>query len=275
MTVKIAMMLALAAAFVFTLIYFKRKKDLEQSTHLKDIKIQTTEKVEPAKVDVIKPAAVSKVTPPSAVVEAESDSGTLGETILKRHHLSQIRQMVMATTFPQPTDSMLSRHYDEMIDAKAEDCLADEVKMARLIADYDAYLNTELTAKKSPVVAVENTSEISDAEEEPMLKRHHLHHVRVMLAATTFPRPTDSALSRHYDEMIDTKAEDCLNDEVKMARLMADYAASQNNQAVEENSVLESTSHQAMVTESQMAIPEDSMLRRHYLTHLQTNLEKN
>jgi hypothetical protein len=46
--------------------------------------------------------------------------------------------MLIATTFPSPTDSALSRHYDEMIDAKAEDCLDNEEKMARLVAEYEA-----------------------------------------------------------------------------------------------------------------------------------------
>lgn len=271
MTVKIAIMLIFAAAFVFALMYFKRKKGLDTPINLKNSDIQPNiNKVESQKVNTTKSDTTPTIenTAQPTVLEAEGNSGILGEAILKRHHLSNIRQMVIATTFPQPTDSVLSRHYDEMIDAKAEDCLADETKMARLVAEYGAYLNLEFSPETSPTE--DNSTKAFD--EEHMLKRHYLNHARLMVVATTFPRPTDSVLSRHYDEMIDAKAEECLADEAKMARLIADYEATQS---VEESEVFAQIGSQATVAgQSQTAIPEDSMLRRHYLTNLQASLEK-
>ena len=164
--------------------------------------------------------------------------------------------MLEATTFPRPTDSVLSRHYDDMIDAKAEDCLADESKMARLIAEYEASQRQEAA------------EEIFD--EEPMLRRHHLHQIRIMLEAITFPRPEDSTLSRHYDEMIDAKAEDCLVDESKMERLLAEYEAYEQVQVVNE-SVAEAAGFKIKPC---VCVPEDSTLRRHFLTQLQADIEK-
>lgn len=291
MTVKLAIMLTLAGVFVFALIYLKRKKALGQPTDLKnsDSKINTSKAAETPKVDAPKPEIkaaentavnaavqttaakiiaepVQKTASPVTESRAEILDAFNEEPMLKRHHLHNVRLMLEATTFPRPTDSALSRHYDEMIEAKAEACLEDEAKMARLIADYEACQNTDAAA-----LDVSEITEMSaeDFADEPMLKRHYLHNIRLMLAATTFPHPTDSVLSRHYEEMIDAKAEACLEDEAKLARLIADYeAAEQQAQNEEQDST-------PILQHKHVNIPEDSALRRHYLGILRANIEKN
>ena len=74
-------------------------------------------------------------------------------------------------------------------------------------------------APKKPETPITPAAHSDDIVEEAMLKRHHLHHLRQMLEATTFPRPEDSVLARHYDEMIDAKAEEYLNDEGKISQI--------------------------------------------------------
>lgn len=218
---------------------------------------------EPVKTEPA-PVVVQKITESVAEI---SPATVAEEPMLNRHHLHNIRVMLEATTFPRPTDSMLKRHYDEMIDAKADDCLNCEVKMACLIADYEALQTPENDAAIA--------EEIIEAEQEAMLKRHHLHHIRVMLEATTFPRPADSALSRHYDEMIDAKAEDCLTCEAKMARLLAEYEAYEKAQSAE--AVKEAVVVKTAVSEAKphMVVPQDSTLRRHFLTQLRIAIENN
>jgi hypothetical protein len=198
------------------------------------------------------------VEPVSAVVMESATEELDEQPMLKRHHLHNVRMMLIATTFPEPTDSMLNRHYDEMIDAKAEDCLTDENKMQRLVAEFEAL-------QESPAPLAEKTS-VEVFDEEPILKRHHLHNIRVMLMETTFPEPTDSMLSRHYDEMIDAKAEECLENESKLARLIANYEGGQTANVKE--------TAQAVAKVKRSCAPEDSMLKRHFLSRLRAEIEK-
>ncbi len=201
---------------------------------------------------------------PAPVVAQAREQLSPQEQALRQQQLQDIQQMLLATTSPRPTDSALSRHFDAMIVAKAEDCLECATKMAQLKADYAACQNAASTLAASST---------ESCNEEPMLKRHHLHNVRMMVVATTFPRPTDSMLSRHYDEMIDAKAEDCLENEAKMARLLAEYEEYEKAQVSKKTPA----AAKAVVSESKRGciVPEDSMLRRHFLTNLRATIEKN
>lgn len=157
MIVKITLFLIFAVVVAAIAYYLNRKKASHQ-LQSQPSKLENTQKqtnnpkiLETPKVDeppkpvasiaqTVETPVIDQVTE-LTVLETEIDSDLLEQSILQRHHLSHIRQMLIATMFPQPTDSALSRHYDEMIDAKAEDCLADETKMAKLTADYEALQN--------------------------------------------------------------------------------------------------------------------------------------
>lgn len=255
---------------------FKHEKNTTESAQKKNDPTQTTASTPPqgqsttqpvssSAAEVVTSAAMkeeSKPEPTPVVVQARVQLSPQ-EQALRQQQLQDIQQMLIATTAPRPTDSTLSRHYDAMIVAKAEDCLENTAKIAQLKADYAACQNAACTQAASSTEA---------CDEEPMLKRHHLHNVRMMVVATTFPRPTDSMLSRHYDEMIDAKAEDCLADEGKMARLLADYEEYEKAQAAGKAPA----AVKSVASESKRCIvPEDSMLRRHFLTHLRATIEKN
>lgn len=174
------------------------------------------EKIVPSKVEPPKKVVVEPVAPP---IEQEITEDTLENddeevSMLDRHHLSNIRMMLAQTSHPCPTDSALSRHYDEMIDEVAKKYLADEALMTQLVEAYEKVVDTQ--------DSLENVEEASESGDDSILKRHQLSNIRMMLAHTSHPRPTDSALSRHYDAMIDHEAEKYL-DEVNMEKLFQAY----------------------------------------------------
>jgi hypothetical protein len=257
---------SLVAALLF---YFKGKKTATDVTQAHENKPQAEVNPSPPPKQHPTEAVVVNDLPEQEVVpvisqpvpaEVEIDSGILGECILKRHHLSNIRQMLIALS-PQPTDSVLSRHYEEMIDVKAEECFENEEKLARLVAEYEALQSSE-NAEENSIAETESSIAARGCDEEPMLHRHQMSRVRIMVEATTFPRPTDSALNRHYDETIDAQAVACLENEEKLARLVAEYEALQSSENADENSVAE--------TESSIAAcgcDEEPMLKRHHLNN--------
>jgi hypothetical protein len=120
--------------------------------------------------------------------------------------------MLEATTFPRPTDSALSRHYDEVIDAKAEECLTNEHKMARLEADYAVFKHSQHTTPDvvTDTVVIPNMQHHT-IPEDSMLRRHFLTELRAMIEKNKGAYPTDSTLHRHYTAMINAELENTLN----------------------------------------------------------------
>lgn len=111
--------------------------------------------------------------------------------------------------------------------------------------------------------------------EDSMLRRHYLTHVRTMLSVVS-AQSTDATFS--------VQLERCLNDAQAMQQLLADYAQSKKIVATPAASAPQ-VQHPAPETieavepiivepkasthcQCQHRLPEDSLLRRHYLTEL-------
>jgi len=212
---------------VLTLLYLKstraeRKRldvlrEAQKNQSLKqEASPDSTEKTVPSEVETIKEAPVKPVVPPveSQITENTLENDDEEMSMLDRHHLSNIRMMLAHTSHPCPTDSALSRHYEEMIDEVAKKYLADEALMTQLVEAYEKVVDTQ--------DSLENEEEASEPGDDSILKRHQLSNIRMMLAHTSHPRPTDSALARHYDAMIDSEAEKYL-DEAQMEKLFQTY----------------------------------------------------
>lgn len=142
--------------------------------------------------------------------------------------------------------------------------------------------------ENKPVVA-KQTHQLENnlLPQDSMLKRHYLTNLRAIITSLSPQPPTDSALSRHYNTQIAAKIEQCLNNEQAVAQLISQYELSKtttpapivkvpeaiiepllNTETASENEVLVP---QAKISK----IPNDSMLRRHYLTHLYTQVAAN
>jgi hypothetical protein len=114
--------------------------------------------------------------------------------------------------------------------------------------------------------------------QDSMLRRHYLTNLLAMIESLKFPHPTDSVLSRHYDAMIIAEMGQCLSDEAAMERLVCNYEEHKKTLA-QHNQIPEAVPEpwiepiKAGINQQKPRLPEDSMLRRHYLTHLRALVE--
>ncbi|MDD1609443.1 MAG: hypothetical protein LUO95_02205 [Methylococcaceae bacterium] len=144
-----------------------------------------------------------------------------------------------------------------------------------------------LAQASSHKVTVSSETSNKNLPQDSMLKRHYLTHLRAMIISLSPPRPTDSALSRHYDTQIAAKIEQCLNDDSAMEQLIFHYEHDKKTparpvvkepQPIIASSPKPETSDETAVLVEQInvsSLPEDSMLRRHYLTHLHAQAAAN
>ncbi len=105
--------------------------------------------------------------------------------------------------------------------------------------------------------------------EDVTLRRHYLSNVNSMLQLI-FPQPTESTLKRHYAGMIESKTTACANDSAKMQALVNAYYAKKSSPIIVTTASVESPA--LVITTTISTIPEDSTLRRHYITQMKANI---
>ncbi|WP_036300174.1 hypothetical protein [Methylomarinum vadi] len=96
--------------------------------------------------------------------------------------------------------------------------------------------------------------------QDSSLKRHYLSKLMAEVESSFGPRPTDSALKRHHDTML--KAE--------FVRRLEGVSA---EPAAKPTAVVAKAAEAVAAQSPVMAIPEDSMLRRHFLSQLRREIE--
>jgi len=157
----------------------------------------------------------------------------------------------------------------------------------------------EPTVKPKTSSTVIPTQQIrnNNAPQDSTLKRHFLTHLREMIESVKHPRPTDSALSRHYDSLINAEIEQCVSDQGALEQLIGSYeehkkALTQQSQApktLTKPSLKTKTSPKKVkpakeptvskqtdtIAEPNLSLrPTDSALRRHYDTMISTQANK-
>jgi hypothetical protein len=165
-------------------------------------------------------------------------------------------------------------------------------------------VSVEKVAIKPVTVAVPSTKASEPVNknlpQDFTLRRHYLTHLRTIIVSINPQRPTDSALSRHYDTEITAQLEQSLSGQQAIQELLACYENHKKNlalsvvethqsvltspvveeiQVIIESSAKPETSHESVVellTERKASkIPEDSQLRRHYISHLYAQVSAN
>ncbi|MDD5320496.1 MAG: hypothetical protein PHD43_07770 [Methylococcales bacterium] len=137
---------------------------------------------------------------------------------------------------------------------------------------------TSIAAQTNEMVFPQPEDKYKNLPQDSMLRRHYLTHLYAMVESLKFPRPTDSALSRHYDATIIAEMEQCLSDEAAMERLVCNYEEHKKT-LVQQIQIPEAVPEslvepiKAGINQEKLKLPEDSMLRRHYLTHLRAIVE--
>jgi hypothetical protein len=120
--------------------------------------------------------------------------------------------------------------------------------------------------------------------QDSMLRRHYLTNLRAMIESLQSPRPTDSSLSRHYDSIIAAEIEQCLSDQGAVERLICNYEDHKKTlaqQFQQPETIAEPLPKAEICREESVSehenpkLPEDSMLRRHAITHLYAMVESN
>ncbi|MGR9044867.1 MAG: hypothetical protein ACU83N_06205 [Gammaproteobacteria bacterium] len=193
-------------------------------------------------LNIERPSKVSEQ--PAVAMPAETE--TIPEdSVLRRHYLTQKQAEKEALTNPYPTDSVLRRHYDTMV---------------------RDLLNIERPSKVSEQPAVAMPAETETIPEDSVLRRHYLTQKQAEKEALTNPYPTDSVLRRHYDTMV----RDLLNVE-------RSDVSSPTGTASLKDAALKCHHTNKLLADIEAGLfprPTDSVLRRHYDTLVETELEK-
>lgn len=116
------------------------------------------------------------------------------------------------------------------------------------------------------------TLENNSLPQDSILRRHYFTHVCSMIEALVPPRPTESVLRRHHDAMLVVKIDQCLSNKKAMAQLIENH---ENNNSIAniESSVKPQIHETEASPENNSSLPQDSILRRHYLAHLCSMIE--
>lgn len=182
------------------------------------------------------------------------------DSMLKRHYLTHLRSLIEAEAGPRPTDSVLRRHYDGLVAARLEECLEDESRARSLMEGHEACRRTATPAINVANPVLPEIRPTVHMPQDSMLRRHYTTHLASMIAELAGPRPTDSVLRRHYDSLVAARLGECLEDESRVQSLMKDYEAYRKAALAKPPSC----KPRAFAAH----VPQDSMLRRHYMAHL-------
>ncbi|QSA96606.1 hypothetical protein [Methylococcus sp. EFPC2] len=128
----------------------------------------------------------------------------------------------------------------------------------------------------------------SNTPEDSVLKRHYLAHLKYLIEEVSAQRPTDSVLRRHHEQSVASELEAVLSDDSKLKNLIRIYDEHRKTalsrrlslveRAVIEPGPVESTTTAHAPTSSappasHLGVPEDSVLRRHFQTHIKSLIE--
>ena len=176
----------------------------------KEIKLKETPVIVEKKVEI-----QVKTPTPKIKKELEINKQFPQDSMLRRHYLAHLKMMLEVIYTDCPTESALKRHHETFIEAKIEDCLNDKDKLAQLVLSYEII---KTTLKQEPLI-VETVVEIKCQRqeisacnkeifpEEGVQRRHYLTNLRSIIESNHSSCPTDSALKRHYEAMINAEIE--------------------------------------------------------------------
>jgi hypothetical protein len=161
------------------------------------------------------------------------------DAVLRRHHFAHVRYL-LETAAPAPTDSVLRRHHEQWITFECEACSRDEARFERLLAGHDALRAARAAAVELPPAPAPVTAERATPAPE------------VEAPATAAAAVAPLVESTASTEAAVTEAAPLVAAPEPLAVAAAEPVAPAPAPA---------------------RIPEDSVLRRHFLAHVQTLLE--
>ena len=101
------------------------------------------------------------------------------DSTLRRHALNQLHTLLESCKENRPTDSVLSRHYDQLVEVKINNYTNDADEILCLLSFYENYFEEVVTTEIAPVKTIVNASSTSDIDtkkstlpEDSALRRH-------------------------------------------------------------------------------------------------------
>lgn len=61
------------------------------------------------------------------------------DSVLRRHYMSHVRQMVEDMAGPVPSDSVLRRHHAQLVGSRVDECLENAERLAALIEQFGEF----------------------------------------------------------------------------------------------------------------------------------------
>lgn len=126
---------------------------------------------------------------------------------------------------------------------------------------------------------IEETIESSLLPQDSALKRHFLAQVQSYVEELLPAQPTDSVLKRHYNSVLVDKLARALSDQDALDELVEQYRLFKKASIVQNVVELKAVEPITVSTPDQSVqpvlskLPEDSILRRHYITQLRSLIE--
>ena len=124
---------------------------------------------------------VVAVSPKVAVSTKETsiDIQIPKDSTLRRHALNQLHVLLESCKENRPTDSALSRHYDQLVVVKLNNYTNDADEILCLLSFYENYFKEVVVIEIAPVKTIVNASSTSDRDtkkstlpEDSALRRH-------------------------------------------------------------------------------------------------------
>jgi len=205
---------------------------------------------------------VDHIETPSEAEQIPQDS------VLRRHYLANEAAKEIGLHEPYPTDSVLRRHYDADHKIVVEDMV-------------------EQAAPNVPSVLAADKP-ISQVPEDSVLRRHYLANEAAKELALHEPYPTDSVLQRHFDQ-----SHKIITEQVAAtADGAAQYPKAEAPTTPQKASIIEQAIGKQMPASVSAkaasspkpdiaeyaeitVIPQDSVLKRHFISQLRAEIEAN
>lgn len=213
------------------------------------------------------------------------------DSVLRRHVLTQLRTEIETSLFPCPTDCVLQRHYEQLVASELENRFLNPKALQRFkfidgieIPKVTATTSIiDVKAKSSSVEHVASTSSSPvlkyEVPEDSVLRRHLLTQQRAEVEASLFARPTDCVLQRHYEQLVASELESRLvnPEDLSLFKFIDGREPIRNVTAESKSGLIDNIINKAASKEKnepeQITIPEDSVLRRHFISQLQSEIE--
>lgn len=153
----------------------------------------------------------------------------------------------------------------------ADDSL-EEVQAVKTAANLAA---SAVESIKKPAVVIQSSAkpvQLAGIPEDSILRRHYLTEQALKKAALSNPIPTDSILRRHYTAMQQPVVVD--NARPKKTNTIEQAVNKEASAVVQHSGIKPSQASAPVNTLNTPVLPEDSVLRRHFLSQLQAEVKR-